>query len=238
MSSVGASDGTLRAWQRSAVLNAVSAVVVSYGLYSCTSIKLPPSLEKAGHKQFLTNISAAVTVLNNVSNLANYALRRGGAPSGAVEFWARHVTLPIALAVESVVASVYWPLRLFAIHLIMVDAPRGDRSPIPLQVDLAIHLAPIVLLLSDHYLSGAGAKFRISKRYAWAIVMVLGFGYKSLLGRLIDPDAGQAFPYPFLNVAEPLRSIIFAIVTSISLLYYLAYQRIPPRSGPKSVKRQ
>lgn len=214
----------------SVLVNVASLVIVSYGLSWCSTIELPPSLRDAGHKQFLTNISAAITILNNVSNVVNFAAQRSGLKHGSTSFWARHVTLPVALVLESVVASVYWPLRLFAMHLIMVDNPEKNRSPIPLSVDLAIHLAPITCLLYDHYLSGAGSRFRISTRTAWPVVLLLGFAYKSLLETLIDPEAGQAFPYPFLNVREPIRSVIFALVTSFSLVYYVFYQSKPPKS--------
>ncbi|QLL34557.1 hypothetical protein HG536_0G04190 [Torulaspora globosa] len=212
------------------VINVASLIVVSYGLYTCTGVELPPSLKDAGHKQFLTNLCATFTILNDLCNIANFVAQSSGSPVHSLSFVARHVTLPLAMGVESVVAAVYWPLRLFAMHLIFTSSADNDRCPIPLPSDLAIHLAPITFLLCDHYLSGAGTKFRISNRVASSIVLALGFGYKAYLDRLIDKDAGQAFPYPFLDVEEPKRSIIAGLVTSLFMLFYLLYQSKPPKS--------
>lgn len=218
------------------VINVASLVVVSYGLYTCTAVELPPSLRDAGHKQFLTNLCATLTIVNDLCNIANFVAQRSGSPVEALSFVARHVTLPLAMGLESVVAAVYWPLRLFAMHLIFTSGAEEGKAPIPLRSDLAIHLAPISFLLSDHYLSGAGTKFRIPNRVASCTVLALGFGYKAYLDKLIDKDAGQAFPYPFLDVEEPRRSIIAALVTSLFMVFYLLYQSKPPRSIRPSAK--
>lgn len=205
-------------------VNLLVLAVVGQGLYRCSQIQLPPSLASAGHRQFLTNISAAVTLVNSLSNVFDFVVQ-----SAVSRLWARHFTLPIALVLESVVASVYWPLRLFAMHLILQQPPVPGHSPIPLSVDLSIHLAPVVGLLIDHYWTGQGEKFRVSYKVAWLVVLVLGYGYKCWLELLIKPPA--AYPYPFLNVEEPKRTVIFCTVTSFSMVYYVLYQRHPPRRG-------
>ncbi|QLQ82628.1 hypothetical protein HG537_0H03910 [Torulaspora globosa] len=212
------------------VINIASLIVVSYGLYTCTAVELPPSLRDAGHKQFLTNLCATFTIFNELCNIANFVAQSSGSHVKWLSFVARHVTLPLAMGLESVVAAVYWPLRIFAMHLIFTSGPDDHKCPIPLSSDLAIHLAPISFLLCDHYLSGAGSKFRVSNRVASSIVLVLGFGYKAYLDTLIDKDAGQAFPYPFLDVEEPRRSIIAGLVTSLFMAFYVLYQHKPPRS--------
>lgn len=220
----------------SLAINAVSLTTSSYGLYSCSSIVLPPSLRQAGHKQFLTNLSAAVTILTNLCNVVNFFVQRGNFKSkGICNFVSRHAALPLALVLESIVASIYWPLRLFAMQLILQDVPKEGVSPIPLRVDISIHLLPITFLLCDHYLSGTGQKFKISFKTAWIIITALGLGYKKYLSLLIDPDSIQAYPYPFLNVQEPKRTIIFIAVTTFSLLYYVLYQTYPPTPKARKV---
>lgn len=143
----------------------------------------------------------------------------------------RHVTLPLALVLESVVATVYWPLRIFAIHLILQGAKR--KSPIPLEVDVSIHLLPIIYLLADYYVSGSSQRFKIPLLPAWIIVAAIGLAYKFYLGFLIDPSMGQKYPYPFLDVAEPYKSVIFVVVTSFGWLFYVGYRAWPPKEVAK-----
>lgn len=101
-------------------VNLLLLAVVGQGLYRCSQIQLPPSLASAGHRQFLTNISAAVTLVNSLSNVFDFVVQ-----SAVSRLWARHFTLPIALVLESVVASVYWPLRLFAMRLFATTSRTG-----------------------------------------------------------------------------------------------------------------
>ncbi|CCK71790.1 uncharacterized protein KNAG_0H03760 [Huiozyma naganishii CBS 8797] len=217
----------------SLVINVVSAIVCSWGLYHCSCVVLPASLKKAGHKQFLTNISVVVTVINNTANVINWFVQR--CAGAEVQQWkavsalvSREITLPFALIMETIVPLVYWPLRLFALRLIAQDIPAGMRYPIPISVDLAIHFWPIVFLLGDHYLSGYGSKFKISNGKAWLVITGTGFAYYKFLAALIDVSTGQAYPYPFLNVNEPYRSIIFVFVSTIAWLIFIGYQaRVP-----------
>lgn len=139
----------------------------------------------------------------------------------------RHVTLPLALVLESVVATVYWPLRLFAIGLILQGAKR--KSPVPLHIDVSIHLLPILYMLSDYYFTDASERFKIGLAQSWGIIAAVGLAYKSYLSALIDTSTGQKYPYPFLDVPEPYKSVIFVVVTSFGWLFYVAYRALPPR---------
>lgn len=218
--------------------NVVSLGTSTWGLWKCTKVVLPPSLSQAGHKQFLTNIAVVVTILNNVANIVNGVVQAISSDDKVKRRWyhiSRHVTLPIAMVLETIVATVYWPLRLFALHLIMQDVAKG-RAPIPWEVDVAIHLLPLVNQLYDHYFSGYGSKYRLSHKVSWLIITSLGLAYNRYLHYLIEPNGVQSYPYPFLNVDEPLRSIIFVTVTSISWLYYLMYQMFPPKA--KSLRKK
>ncbi|CCF58646.1 hypothetical protein KAFR_0F00490 [Kazachstania africana CBS 2517] len=213
-------------------INTCCLLITSWGLKWATTIILPPSLSKAGHKQFLTNISVIVTMANNVINILNWFIQRFSQSvelSHRFDFISRHLTLPIALVLESIVPVVYWPLRLFALKLIMQNVPE-HISPIPIPVDISIHLVPIVFLLGDHYLSGSGLKFKISNFKAWLLVTLLGAAYYKYLQVLIDPSRGQVYPYPFLDVNEPYRSVIFVIVSSVGWGFYTLYQNFPPKA--------
>ncbi|QLG74162.1 hypothetical protein HG535_0G00470 [Zygotorulaspora mrakii] len=220
-------------WQ-SLLCNVVSVVTSSWGLFKCTKVVLPPSLSQAGHKQFLTNIAVAFTIVNNVANIANHLVQRLAKDAQLKRRWyniSRHVTLPIAMVLESIVATVYWPLRLFALQFIMQDVAKG-RAPIPYKVDIAIHLLPLVFQLYDHYLSGYGSRFKLSYKHSWLIITSFGLFYNRYLHFLIVPNTIQSYPYPFLNVDEPLRSVIFVVVTSASCLFYALYQSFTPKAQP------
>lgn len=222
----------------SLLLNVCSLLICSRGLYKCTQLILPSQLIEAGHKQFLTNISVGVTLMSNVMNIINWFVQRSKCATKndkrcnakCISFVSRHLILPIALILESIVPLVYWPLRLFAQNLIMQDVPRDAPNPLPLSTDVSIHLFPFVFLFADHYLSGYGQKFAISNSKAWLIVTALGMSYYKYLAILIDTTTGQMYPYPFLDVDEPYKSIIFVIVSTIAWLFYILYQRFPPCS--------
>ncbi|CCD26537.1 uncharacterized protein NDAI_0H03640 [Naumovozyma dairenensis CBS 421] len=229
---------------RSLFFNLVCFVISSWGLRWATTITLPPSLRQAGHKQFLTNISVIVTLFSNITNIADFFIQRyAKCPTlrNRSHRISKHTILPVALVMESIVPAVYWPLRLFAMKLIMQGIPENNSpSPIPLSVDCAIHLVPFVFLFADHYLSGSGEKFVISNKKAWVIVTLLGLSYYRFLGLLINTERGQSYPYPFLDVDEPYKSIIFVAVTSITWLFYVLYQKFPPYVSLKkrSAKKQ
>lgn len=260
---------------RSLLINVASLITSSYGLFKCTKIKLPPSLEQAGQKQFLTNISLAVTISHNVVAIAVHVTKRlrecsirrqyrekafakatasreevqslkqqenseqlqpqgdvassDGCACSLLIFINKHVTLPLALVLESIVATVYWPLRLFAIGLILQGAKK--RSPIPLHIDISIHLLPILYMLSDYYLSGARERFKIGSLPSWGIIAAIGLAYKSYLNVLIDTSTNQKYPYPFLDVSEPYKSVIFVVITSFGWLFYVAYRAFPPKTS-------
>ncbi|SCU87197.1 LADA_0E02586g1_1 [Lachancea dasiensis] len=219
---------------KSALLNLISLCTGAWGLYRATRVKLPATLAEAGHRQFLTNIAVVATLITNVVNLVAWKRTREGGSDG----WrlaSRQLALPVALVLESVVAAVYWPLRLFWLPLIMHNVKDGSKVPLPVPVDCAIHLLPVVYLAVD-YLVLERAPFQMSKTSAWAIVTLLGFGYSRYLTVLVDRDAGAVYPYPFLDVAEPWRSGIFVVVTNIAWVWFVFYKRVHGlvRTRPKT----
>ncbi|KAH7588923.1 FAR-17a/AIG1-like protein [Nakaseomyces glabratus] len=226
----------------SLAINVLCLSTSYWGYKWSTQIQLPPTLEKAGHKQFFTNISLMATMVSNVASILNWCIQRMVGPSKAREdkpFFAnlselvsRHIILPQALVLETVVPLIYWPLRLFAIKLIMQGVADGELSGplIPISVDIAIHALPFIFIFSDHYLSGYGARFRLSNTTAWFIIVATAMSYYKFLQLIIDPTTGQTYPYPFLDVPEPYKSVIFVITATIAWIFYALYQRFPPRS--------
>ncbi|CAI4039515.1 hypothetical protein SMKI_08G1830 [Saccharomyces mikatae IFO 1815] len=223
------------------IINTVSLLTSTWGFSRAISVTLPPSLSRAGHKQFLTIISIIAVIINNAVNILNYFMQRNNKVNlecrEKSDFISRHVTLPVSLVLESIVASVYWPLRLFFVNLIMHGIDSPAKTPFPITVDMAIHLYPILFLLADHYLSGSGFKFKLSNKHAWFTVTSLAFLYFQYLAFLIDADQGQAYPYPFLDVDEPYKSIIFVVVATITWSYYVIYQKFPPKNAKKTTNK-
>ena len=204
----------------SLVLNTLSLFTSVWGLIGATAVHLPPSLAGAGHRQFLTILAVCVTIGNNVINVAAQ-LR----PGPQLSFYSRQLTLPVALVLETVVAVVYWPLRLFALPLIMHNVNDGSRMPLRVSVDCAVHLLPLVYLAVD-YLVVERKPFEMSYKKAWVIVTVLGLGYKRYLSVVVDSAAGAVYPYPFLDVQEPYQSAIFVIVTTFAWAVFCSYRKI------------
>lgn len=223
------------------LINVACLATSSYGLLKCTSLPLPPTLAKAGHKQFFTNISLAVTLINNVANILNFLIQkcvgidksRKDKPlvANVSELISRHVTLPLALVLETIVPLVYWPLRIFLVSMIMTVEDGDPSKPlIPLSIDLSIHFFPFVFLITDHYYSGSGLKFKLSNTVVWFVVVAIAVGYYKYLNALIDTTTGQAYPYPFLNVPQPYQTIIFIVTGCVAWWFYTVYQRFPPKS--------
>ncbi|CEP60995.1 uncharacterized protein LALA0_S02e04390g [Lachancea lanzarotensis] len=205
----------------SAIVHLTSLSTSLWGAYRATKVVLPIRLREAGHRQFLTNIALAATILTNVVTLVSYVR----ANNRSLGHTSRQVALPLALVLETVVALVYWPLRLFFLPLIMHNVKDGSRVPLPVPVDCAIHLLPVLYLALD-YLALEPAPFQMSTKTAWFVVTALGLGYNQYLKVLIDRDAGAVFPYPFLEVREPYRSVIFVAVTSIAWIWFVVYKKI------------
>lgn len=199
------------------VINAISLAVGLYGVYySIIVVELPPHLVGAGPWQFLTNLSL-------VYSMIVFAL-------GFVAHWTKSQDIyviknlmhPVGLALESIVAVIYWPLRLFFIHLLLSD-PTTKR--IPVSVDLAIHLMPVVSLLIDYLIFMP--RWTISIPSALGVCTFLTVCYWSLLQRLIDVESGAKYPYGFLNVpTEKDRFVVFGIVGLVSFVQFLLLKRL------------
>ncbi|AET40773.1 uncharacterized protein Ecym_6399 [Eremothecium cymbalariae DBVPG len=213
-------------------LNSSSLIFTSWGVYKATNVVLPPNLQLAGPKQFLTIIGAYITLVNNGIQVLNLLFSTEGS---TVDNIAREGTLPITLVIESIVSSVYWPLRLFFIHMILHGVEPDGEPNLSIQADLCVHLFPVVSLLMDYFLVKQ-EPFQMSKGVAWLIITAFGFSYNRWLKYIVAKDLGQAYPYPFLDVPEPYLSIIFLAVTTISWGFYCLYIWIHPSPDAAALK--
>ena len=207
-----------RSATRATIINALLLVTGTYGLYKCTMVHLPPTLNSAGHKQFLTNISLAISLVYNLLTL----LTRGH--SRVVEEY----VFPVSLILETVVALVYWPLKIFFVHLIYQQSanPLKKRGTVlPLHVDMCLHLFPSVGLLFQ-YLFLRRSSFSLSKRKVFLVCILLGTVYKWYLQILVKPELGAKYPYPFLDISEPWKSIVMYTVTLIAWGCYVGLQNL------------
>lgn len=200
----------------SGAVNALAVVSTFYGLYNCVQVKLPENLAEAGHKQFLTNLGAGFTMVHASINLVNLLSR------GKLHFLAREVTFPVALVLETIITLVYWPLRLFFIGMIMHGTKEPGRSPLPISVDISVHLLPLLYLLVDYFFLKPEPFFVSDSKIVFGLPMVLGAAYRVHLDSIIGENGN--YPYPFLDAPEPHKSIIFVVISMIGGLFFVAYR--------------
>lgn len=211
------------------LLNLTCACTTFYGLYRCTRVVLPANLAEAGHKQFLTNIAAVLTIVTGSLNVVNQLL------GGSLDFCARELLLPVALCLETIVCLIYWPLRLFFIHLIMHGVQNAKMSPLPLHADIAVHLLPVLYLAFDYFVLKP-EPFVLSTKKVLVSLPLLGLAYRIYLGTIIDTSG--SYPYPFLDVDEPYKSIVFVVVSLSAGGFYSLYQRVHSTPRAASAAKQ
>ncbi|ODV61858.1 uncharacterized protein ASCRUDRAFT_75127 [Ascoidea rubescens DSM 1968] len=220
---------------KSLLLNVSCLLISSYGLIFITKLQLPSNLSNAGHKQFLTNISCVLTIINYLFAIVSQLLN-----SPSLYSFKNNYVHSIALILESIVFIIYWPLKLFFIHLIAykrdVDLtdlgeidiettiPDGGLSSLPFSIDFSIHFVPYVSLLIDYMFFLPN--FTISNSKVFFITFSLSVSYWFWLDYLIDPSNGDSYPYPFLNFSTSSRLIIFFIVSVVALGSFLLHKKI------------
>lgn len=218
------------------ILNTGLTFTGIYGLYVCTSILLPPKLATAGHKQFLTNISLFVAIIQEVSTVAGILTKR----NKTITLISEEVLLPVALVLEAVVTSIYWPLRLFFVHLIFQKNPnyasKGRQEYLPLNVDLCLHLLPFLGMATNFFKFKQG-KFKINdNKVILSICSLLGISYIFWLKYLIPADG--KYPYPFLDIAEPWKTIAMLVVTNIAFGYFKLIQWLKSEPEDEAEKKK
>jgi hypothetical protein len=193
-------------------LDIVSLAIGTFGMsFTAFNIQLPPHLAKAGQWQFLTNLSLAYSLIVFFIGAVAHITK------SQLVFKLKNDIHPIALALECVVTIVYWPLRIFWIHLLTKDPASWG---LPLQVDLLIHLMPAISLLLDYFLFMP--RWTLKKTSAFGICSLLTSFYWFWLHHIIDFENGGDYPYLFLAVERTSdRVAIFSLVGFTGFALYL-----------------
>lgn len=200
-----------------AVINAAALGLSMYAFnFVFGKVTLPPQLEGGGHWQFLTNLSLLFSVVIFLLGLFAHVLK-----SSAL-FNLKNTLHPIALVLELVVASVYWPLRLVFLELL---TKRPKEYLVPMRVDICLHLVPVLVLMVDYLVFMP--RWTIRTTTAGGFVVLLASLYWALLKHLIDFENGGEYPYMFLNVeTEQKRAVIFGMVALVGFTFFVIIKKI------------
>ncbi|CAD6566640.1 MAG: hypothetical protein TREMPRED_002876 [Tremellales sp. Tagirdzhanova-0007] len=142
-----------------------------------------------------------------------------------------------AMPVEIVVASIYWPLVLFAPSLMFPSKPVDSATEpssqtadllfrIPLWMDLSMHAVPaLVLLLGKSFHTTVPRYFFfVERRYTrpsstvGAASLAVSFGTVYSLWVEYCATINGRFPYPFLNVMSPVQRVAMYVGSTIGAL--------------------
>lgn len=184
-------------------------------MVAVANLPLPPHLQGAGPWQFLTNLSLLISNIIFALGVIAHVTR-----SPVLFQWKNRLN-PFGLIMEMIVFLVYWPLRLFFLHLLVKNV---DDFRATLFIDLSIHFMPVVLLLVDFvwFLP----KCTITNKQALMICMVATGCYWVWLHKIVDLENGAEFPYNFLNVSTVVRAGIFAMVGMTAFLNFVVIQTV------------
>ncbi|KAG8861145.1 hypothetical protein FRB96_003095 [Tulasnella sp. 330] len=142
---------------------------------------------------------------------------------------ARRALVMVSMPLCLVVSLIYWTLLFFLPRLIIQSGIAGSEPSsdpftegnvfgplflIPLQVDLALHLSPFIVLATHFYLTEG--KYSAHTSEVWAPITAVIFatwyaGYQEWCAAY-----NGTFSYPFLNVPLPARIVIYTVVTVLA----------------------
>lgn len=195
------------------LFNLLGLAVTSSACYGIISLPLPKELEAGGQFQFLTNLSLLFTIATILSNISTIVF------SSSFVKRANTYLNAISIILETLVASIYWSLRIFFVHLII---PKGisKENFIPVHIDVSVHLFPITFLCLDYYFIKY-QNFNIPTPIVGLMVVGLTSSYWFLLEHLVVPPS--KYPYPFLNVPAQERLTIFVFVALFGVTFYYIY---------------
>ncbi|RLV90802.1 hypothetical protein JA1_004291 [Spathaspora sp. JA1] len=199
------------------IIDGISLGIGFYGIYTnIMTVELPEYFADAGHWQFLTNLSLVYSLFVFAIGFIAHVFH------SEVLFNVKNNLHPIALALETIVAIIYWPLRLFFLNLLTSDP---SSFKIGWLTDLSIHLMPVVSLLVDYLVFMP--KWTIKTSSALGLVIFLTSMYWYLLKTLIDIEKGAKYPYAFLEVdTEFERGVIFGIVATIAFSQFIFLRNV------------
>lgn len=210
--------------QAAAAVDLVAIAIGGWGLWKNIQFDLPKHLVDAGPWQFLTNLSLAYSLVVFILGFLAHVLWSQRL------FRLKNSLHPIAMTMELIVATIYWPLRLFFLHLLVDDV---SRFIFPLPVDLAVHLLPVVALTID-YLAFM-PPWTITTQAALLGCAGSTLAYWFQLARLVDVSKGAAYPYQFMNVEkDSSRAGIFVIVGLVGFSFFLVARYLHSWVVPKS----
>ncbi|THU92181.1 hypothetical protein K435DRAFT_967786 [Dendrothele bispora CBS 962.96] len=186
----------------SVVLHSLSASIMAYGYNQLKTLPIDAlvSTQYGGHFQYLTIQGLAIAWLTTIFALASDLF-----PSINALRKLKRIFFMIAMPLEVVISSIYWPLLLVATHLILQPANTTPSSSselpklirIPLTVDLALHAVPALSLLADFMLFET--KYSRKQAVFGATLVASSFTlwyswWVERCGRI-----NGVYPYPFLT---------------------------------------
>ncbi|GFZ46314.1 hypothetical protein JCM24511_04561 [Saitozyma sp. JCM 24511] len=144
--------------------------------------------------------------------------------------------LLFSMPVEIVITSIYWTLVAIKPELMFPPNPdlldpfrEGEPSTasadllfrIPLWMDFSMHALPAISLLIDFFLFERRYKPPASTRGATLLAVCFGTTYS--LWVEYCATINEKFPYPFLNVMDPIqRVVMYSFSTALSLAAFRA----------------
>jgi len=127
-------------------------------------------------------------------------------PSGSTLRNVSKLSLAIALPLESVITTLYWPIILLVPQM-MVDPDLGEIA-IPLSVDMALHLYPALLLWTEYFLfserlsNPSNGKIKLAEGIQLrplTLNVLISAAYVSRVELFCKLNSNIPLPYPFLN---------------------------------------
>ncbi|KAK7467042.1 hypothetical protein VKT23_004104 [Stygiomarasmius scandens] len=187
----------------SVLLHSLSASIMAYGYNSLKTLPIDSliSTQYGGHFQFLTIQGLAIAWMTAIFGLASDIF-----PSVSVLKSLKRALFMIALPVEVVISSIYWPLLLVATQLILQpDNSAPSSSPdvqpkfmrIPLSVDLALHAVPALSLLADFLFFEKKYSQKQATYGAPLVASLFTLWYSWWVERC--GSINDVYPYPFLT---------------------------------------
>ncbi|KAH8833846.1 FAR-17a/AIG1-like protein [Flagelloscypha sp. PMI_526] len=217
-----------------AAFHAAGFAWMYYGLHSLDQLDMNEFVSKqyGGHAQYLTIQGLVISLITVFLAAINDV-----APGVPLIPSLKKFFLLVSLPLESVIATIYWSLRLFIPHLILPstdhfaeagvsDSPEVSSPKlfyIPLPMDLAMHAAPGIILLLHFFLFEK--KFSLKEVRQTAAVSILAFAL--WYGPWVEWCASynnNKFPYPFLP--EDSLPIRFTIYAGAALFAFISLQGI------------
>ncbi|KAG8954706.1 hypothetical protein FRC04_011139 [Tulasnella sp. 424] len=212
-------------------VSALSYMIWGYVALGSVLVDSEILMQRGGNWQFLTIqglalswVTLSLCILSDVS------------PRSTSLAAARRFLLMMALPLEVVVAAIYWSLIYFMPRLMVPTIQNPTTEPtsaspplpalffIPLPIDLALHLSPVLALLLHFFV--LEAKYSVRWVHQWAPVVATGFAmWYSAFAEWCALE-NKTFPYPFLNVQLPFRLAIYATSTLIAISSFKGLNRI------------